>query len=97
MYVGQHNVNRPGPYTRTLRVSKLIQHPKYTHGVAPYDIALVKVASPISFDSAVVSPACLPKDDKNFEGMICQIWIHIKRVGWDISIIPFMAFLICES
>jgi len=43
VYVGQHNVNRPGPYTRKLRVSKLIQHPKYTYGVAPYDIALVKI------------------------------------------------------
>ena len=68
VYVGQHNVNRPGPYTRTLAVSKLIQHPRYTYGVAPYDIALVKVASPISFNSAVVAPACLPKDDKNYEG-----------------------------
>ena len=68
VYVGQHNVNRPGPNTQTLGVTKLIQHPKYTYGVAPYDIALVKVASPISFNSAVVSPACLSKDDKNFEG-----------------------------
>merc|ERR1712198_530193 len=73
VYVGQHNVNRPGPYTRTLRVSRLIQHPKYTYGVAPYDIALVKVASPINSNSAVVSPACLPKDDKNYEGQFCFI------------------------
>lgn len=73
VYVGQHNVNRPGPNTQTLGVTKLIQHPKYTYGVAPYDIALVKVASPISFNSAVVSPACLSKDDKNFEGQFCFI------------------------
>lgn len=73
VYVGQHNVNRPGPDTRTLGVDKLIPHPNYTYGVAPYDIALVKVDEPIEFDSPVVSPACLPKGDKNFEGQFCYI------------------------
>jgi len=72
--VGEHNVNRKDPYEVKHAVSRVIMHPKYTGGLGNYhDIALLKMASPISFDNMAVGPACLPNQGEDYEGQFCHI------------------------
>merc|ERR1712121_462108 len=72
--VGEHNVNRKDPYEVKHAVSRVIMHPKYTGGLGNYhDTALLKMASPISFDNMAVGPACLPNQGEDYEGQFCHI------------------------
>lgn len=55
--VGIFNIQNPGTNLQTHRVAKSVVHPKYKGGVAPYDIALMFLATPIEhteFASPVV-------------------------------------------
>jgi len=50
---------------KILKLSEIHVHPKYAGGVAPYDIAVLKLAQPIEFTDHI-SPICLPakKDEE---------------------------------
>ena len=44
---------------QTVDIHKIINHPKYERGPENYDAAILKLKSPLSFNSRV-KPACLP-------------------------------------
>ncbi|KDR20688.1 trypsin-1-like [Zootermopsis nevadensis] len=59
---GEHNLNSNEGTEQTVRVSQAIVHPRFEGDVAPYDIALVKLQSPLVFDEHV-QPISLPVPD----------------------------------
>ncbi|KAK1122190.1 hypothetical protein K0M31_009416 [Melipona bicolor] len=51
--VGKHNLRTVETNAQTVRVAKSIIHEKYVGDIAPYDIALLKLATPLRLNSAV--------------------------------------------
>jgi len=87
--VGEHNVNKRDPYEVNHAIAKVVKHPLYKGGAGNYnDIALLKMASPISFENPAVGPACLPEETTDHEGQFCHIsgWgftMESKDKNWD--------------
>lgn len=53
--------------TKSVAVEKIIPHPNYNGNNRYFDVALIKLAQPLSFDFVTVGPICLPYkeiDDK---------------------------------
>ncbi|KAG7188818.1 hypothetical protein KM043_008427 [Ampulex compressa] len=66
---GKHNIKRKESTEQSVKVAKIIVHEDYNGGVAPYDIALLKLASPLKFNSAV-KPINLPKENSEPSGAV---------------------------
>ena len=43
-----------------MTIEKIITHPKYVHETYDYDLALIKLQSPLTYNNRV-GPVCLPK------------------------------------
>ncbi|XP_046814479.1 transmembrane protease serine 9-like [Vespa crabro] len=56
---GKHNIRSIENTERTSKVKRTIVHKSYPGGVAPYDIALVELQTPLSFNNNI-SPVNLP-------------------------------------
>ncbi|KAG7188819.1 hypothetical protein KM043_008428 [Ampulex compressa] len=76
---GKHNIKKKESTEQSVKVAKMIVHENYHGGVAPYDIALMKLASPLKFNSAV-QPIDLPKEDSLPSGIVVLSgWGSISR------------------
>ncbi|XP_043285567.1 transmembrane protease serine 9-like [Venturia canescens] len=64
---GKHFITRAEPEEQVVEVEKSVVHPEYVGYVAPYDIAVLKLKTPLKFNSAV-QPIELPKQGEIFEG-----------------------------
>ncbi|KAL2103148.1 hypothetical protein ACEWY4_000016 [Coilia grayii] len=74
VYVGL--IDQPVNGAESVGVEKIIYHNRYRPRGLDYDIALIKLANPLSF-SGLVQPICLPGSGEFFkEGSLC--WIS----GW---------------
>ena len=73
--LGQHHT-----YTRAIISSyaQVFIHPRYTKNTKEYDLALLKLAAPVDFNSVPhVRPVCLPSNkDERFAGLRATV------VGW---------------
>uniref|UniRef100_A0A8C1VEQ9 Transmembrane serine protease 3b n=1 Tax=Cyprinus carpio TaxID=7962 RepID=A0A8C1VEQ9_CYPCA len=66
-------INQPLGVTEALSVEKIIYHANYRPGGLSYNIALIKLKLPLSFNDQVV-PICLPSYGESFEdGQKCLI------------------------
>ncbi|XP_012270035.1 trypsin-1 [Orussus abietinus] len=74
VYAGKHVVDRSETTEQVVTVLRRIVHPQYDGGVAPHDIALLKLKTPLVFNDRV-SPIQLPKQDLEHEG-------HTVLTGW---------------
>ncbi|KAL0274763.1 UNVERIFIED_CONTAM: hypothetical protein PYX00_002812 [Menopon gallinae] len=61
---GKHHTNWDERHVQVSKVLKTITHPKYNGGIAPYDIALIILATPYKY-SEYVQPVALPKKGYN--------------------------------
>ncbi|XP_076144183.1 serine protease [Alosa pseudoharengus] len=69
--VGEHNKGAAGEDIQTMKVQKVFTHPQWNANTINNDIALIKLASPVSMN-AHVSPVCLAETSDNFApGMTC--------------------------
>ena len=56
---GSKNYPNAGPQAQTIRIKKFTNHPSYNSATLAFDYSIVKLASPLSFNTNV-RPACLP-------------------------------------
>ncbi|EDO31703.1 predicted protein [Nematostella vectensis] len=82
--VGEHDLNATDGYEQRPDVERIILHPKYApHNNHDYDVALIKLASPLQYNDRV-RPVCLPslKEDLE-ENTQCYIsgWGHLQEAG----------------
>jgi len=69
--IGVHNRLVPDSWSKTnLRVSKVIYNTAYNDRLISNDIALMKLSSPVAFDTATyrIIPVCLPTTTSQFQG-----------------------------
>ncbi|XP_068734534.1 trypsin-like [Montipora capricornis] len=57
---GEHNLNKIEGHEEHVRIDKVIIHPKYDQYTYDYDLALIKLQSPLTYNNRV-GPVCLPK------------------------------------
>ncbi|CAG4952832.1 unnamed protein product [Parnassius apollo] len=69
--LGSSYLDDPGALV--VKVSAVIRHPKYKQPRSYYDIALIKLANPVSF-SEVIKPACLGVPPPPRESVITTGW-----------------------
>lgn len=75
-YLGDHDKSVSSSTRVTRRISKFIGHPSYSDSGTDYDIALVKLATPVTFSNNI-SPVCAPASNINLAvGRTC--WV----TGW---------------
>lgn len=65
---GAHNFSNKTGFEQTSSVEKFVNHPEYTEGVGPDDIAVIKLSMPFNFTDNVQA-ANLPESDLNATGM----------------------------
>lgn len=84
---GAHDLYRPTSNQQSVRASNVVYHPQYNSQTTLNDIAVVKLARPIKFTSAV-QPACLPASGEqvpdNLEGTVAG-WGLTREGGYDTS------------
>uniref|UniRef100_A0A8C5I2N2 Transmembrane serine protease 3a n=1 Tax=Gouania willdenowi TaxID=441366 RepID=A0A8C5I2N2_GOUWI len=69
--------NQPGHSAQSLAVKTIIYHARYRPRTLDYDIALMKLSNPLTFNGISITPICLPNHGEVFEeGTMC--WIS----GW---------------
>jgi secreted trypsin-like serine protease len=82
--VGDHTRN-DGTNTvrRSLDVSRIIMHPNYNSRTLVNDIALVKLAAPIIFNTADIQPICGPEQNDQFvyRKTFCSGWGTLSSGG----------------
>eukprot|EP00079_Xenopus_tropicalis_P010619 XP_002935645.1 PREDICTED: acrosin-like [Xenopus tropicalis] len=79
MVFGAHKLSELGPDTQTRKIKKLIVHEEYSgEGKQIYDMALVRLDEPITFNN-YIQPACFPSKSIKVEHMTkCQV------AGWGV-------------
>jgi transmembrane serine protease 3 len=84
---GAHDLNRPTSNQQTVRGARAVYHPQYDPQTTLNDIAVIKLASPIRFSTAV-QPACLPSSgervSENNEATVAG-WGLTREGGYDTS------------
>jgi transmembrane serine protease 3 len=84
---GAHDLYRPTANQQTVPASKVVYHERYNPDTTLNDIAIIKLAKPIKFTSAV-QPACLPSPGEvvgeNIEGTVAG-WGLTREGGYDTS------------
>jgi len=73
---GDHNVSQSSSNVQTRRAAKVYAHPKYETRPTRYDLAMVKLDSPVEINDCV-APACLPEQGDDVNGGE-KCWI----TGW---------------
>lgn len=79
---GEHNLDKLEGYEQNIPVDRIIKHPKYdAYNNHDYDVALIKLKTPIKYDSHV-RPVCLAKSDFD-AGTNCFVtgWGHTSEGG----------------
>ncbi|XP_033232030.1 uncharacterized protein LOC117183008 [Belonocnema kinseyi] len=66
---GKFGIKDDGDDQQKIKISKKIVHEQYNGGVAPFDIALLKLRTPLVFNKRV-GPVSLPEQDEEFEGEV---------------------------
>ncbi|XP_026018681.1 serine protease 27-like [Astatotilapia calliptera] len=80
LYVGRYQQNSFNPYESSHKVKQIVVPYGYTDPYNGKDVALVELASPVTW-SDYVSPVCLPTSDTLFpSGMMCTVtgWGNIR-------------------
>lgn len=71
------------PNLEEFAVSKIIMHPSYLYPNYYNDIALLKLATPITYRSANIQPICLPPANKEYFGVNATVagwgWLNENR------------------
>ncbi|CAH3157463.1 unnamed protein product, partial [Porites evermanni] len=79
---GKYNLNGKEGFEQNIPIQKIIIHPKYnTLKNHDYDLALIKLQSPLTYNNRV-RPVCLPKFDFAV-GTKCYVtgWGHTEEAG----------------
>lgn len=63
VFAGKHHVSRDEDTQQEVAVERAIVHAQYPGGVAPYDIAILKLKTPLTFNKRV-SAVTLPKQNE---------------------------------
>ncbi|XP_064482507.1 transmembrane protease serine 9-like [Ornithodoros turicata] len=74
---GKHTLETEESSQQLRRVVEVIIHPKYSEDTIDFDVALLKLASPLNY-SEQVGPVCLPETRENYTSSICT------ASGWGI-------------
>lgn len=80
LYVGRYQQNGVNPHESSHKVKQIVVPSDYTDPYSGNDVALVELASPVTW-SDYVSPVCLPTSDTLFpSGMMCTVtgWGNIR-------------------
>jgi len=59
---GEHSLSGSEGHEQHMTIEKIISHPKYVHETYDYDLALIKLQSPLTYNNRV-GPVCFPKFD----------------------------------
>ena len=59
---GDHDLNGQEGYEQNIPIETIIKHPDYSKAIEDYDLALIKLRSPLTYNKRV-RPVCLPKFD----------------------------------
>ncbi|KAL9959652.1 hypothetical protein ACROYT_G032992 [Oculina patagonica] len=59
---GDHDLSKKEVYEQNTPIEKVIKHPQYDAKTSDYDLALIKLQSPLTYNNRV-RPVCLPKFD----------------------------------
>ncbi|CAJ0967527.1 unnamed protein product [Ranitomeya imitator] len=74
--MGAYSLSLDNPHSVSMKIDSVYNHPDYTSGAHTWDIALVKLHSPVSYTKYIM-PICLPSASTTFpNGMEC--WV----TGW---------------
>ncbi|XP_064480482.1 chymotrypsin B-like [Ornithodoros turicata] len=76
--VGKHVLSRVETLEQRRFVSEVVVHPKYSEDTVDYDIALMKLSSPLTF-SRHVGPVCAPQANDDFTNQTCT------ATGWGLT------------
>jgi len=57
---GEHSLSGSEGHEQHMTIEKIITHPKYVPETYDYDLALIKLQSPLTYNNRV-GPVCLPK------------------------------------
>ena len=78
---GDHDLNGQEGYEQNIPIEKIIKHPDYAWLSSDYDLALIKLRSPLTYNMRV-RPVCLPKRDFP-SGTKCYVtgWGQTKEGG----------------
>ena len=78
---GEHDLNETEGHEQHIKIDKIITHPKFVQETHDYDMALIKLQSPLTYNNRV-GPVCLPKFDFA-EGTMCFVkgWGHTMEGG----------------
>jgi hypothetical protein len=88
--VGEHDTERgsDSPYTILERISAFVIHAGFNARTNEHDIALVKIATPLTFNKGV-QPVCLPFGLQS-TSLVSK---NVQAVGWWVSYMPFIPMI----
>jgi len=81
--VGAHDITKTESSQQKIDVAAIVVHPNWDEAETNYDIALIKLVSPIKLDGRTAVPICLPEVDETFERESCIAtgWGRTKEGG----------------
>ncbi|CAJ0967528.1 unnamed protein product [Ranitomeya imitator] len=82
VHLGAYRLSQDNPQSVLMKIHSVYNHPKYSSEGHEYDIALVKLSSPVTYTN-YIQPICLPSASVTFPcGMECWVtgWGNIYRV-----------------
>ncbi|XP_058806444.1 trypsin-1-like [Phymastichus coffea] len=102
--VGKHHIFNDNKFTQTHEIALKIVHESYTGDVAPYDIALFKLKTPIKFNERV-QPIQLPEQDKVHSGnavlsgwgLISKNWLPKMTTILQTAVVPIIQNDECKA
>jgi len=91
--------------TKKVDVDKIIMHEGYDRRIIDNDIALIKLAQPVTLNEEFVRPACLPANNENdFDGLIATAagWGTTSQGGTQSNVllkvdVPIISNKVCNS
>ncbi|GAB1860575.1 Trypsin-1 [Camponotus japonicus] len=80
VFAGKHHISKNEDTQQKVEVERIIIHPKYTGNLAPYDIALLKLKTPLIFNKRV-SAVTLPQQNEIRTGnAVLSGWGSVSKI-----------------
>jgi len=81
LVTGEHDEKKKNPYKEVHRISKIITHPRWNFNTIDYDMALIKLQTPLDLSGrqSHLAPVCLPHIGDSFSGQTCM------ATGWGLN------------
>ncbi|XP_058973764.2 transmembrane protease serine 6 isoform X1 [Pocillopora verrucosa] len=83
--IGEFDVDNIEGHEVKKNIAQICMHPSYDHSIFDYDIALLRLSTPLPGYNETMSPICLPTASSNFPpGTNCSVtgWGRTHQSGW---------------